>query len=489
MAFYHGIQIYQVPTALVPAQQVMSSLPVAWGAAPIHRLSPEAQALAMPGSLVLVYNETDAGDKLGISFQQDNFAVWGLSEVAFSEIALFNVAPMVFANLFDPTKHMTAVTTETVTMTGGQGQIAHPDVIGAEAFTPSGGGAAYVNGTDYSFDPIAGTITIIQGGAMPVSGDIEAAYTYADPSKITSADCIGGYDQATGITTGIALADQVFAQYRLVPAILLAPGFSEDPEVAAVMAAKAGSINDVFRAVAFIDIPSDGTDGITDYSKVPQYKVDNNLVSPDQYACWPKVGIGTQVFHMSTQAAGICANVDATNEQVPYASPSNKNLQMTQALVGGDPLWLDLGKANYLNSNGIVTALNFVGGWKLWGNRTACFPDDTDPKDNFLPSRRMMAWYGNQLTLTWWQKLDWPMTRRLVQTIVNSEQINLNSLTANQYLLGGRIEFRDDENATTDLMDGIITFHVYLGLAPPAEQIDFMLEYDPSYLATLFGST
>ena len=73
-----------------------------------------------------------------------------------------------------------------------------------------------------------------------------------------------------------------------------------------------------------------------------------------------------------------------------------------------------------------------------------------------------------------------------MQTLVNSEQIFLNSLTAGEALHGGRISFLQEENAVTDLMDGIIKFHVHLGLVPPAEQIIFDLEYDPNYIRTLF---
>ena len=39
---------------------------------------------------------------------------------------------------------------------------------------------------------------------------------------------------------------------------------------------------------------------------------------------------------------------------------------------------------------GIVTALNWEGGWRVWGNRTSDYPSSTDPKDTFIPNRRMM---------------------------------------------------------------------------------------------------
>ena len=52
-------------------------------------------------------------------------------------------------------------------------------------------------------------------------------------------------------------------------------------------------------------------------------------------------------------------------------SPSNKLLQIDSAvLADGTVVLLDLQQANYLNSNGIVTALNFIGGYVLWGDES-----------------------------------------------------------------------------------------------------------------------
>lgn len=56
-----------------------------------------------------------------------------------------------------------------------------------------------------------------------------------------------------------------------------------------------------------------------------------------------------------------------------------------------------------------------------------------------------------------------------------------------EIILGGRIVFSEDENPTTDLMDGIIRFHTYLTPPSPARQIVNTLEYDPAYLQNLFS--
>ena len=69
---------------------------------------------------------------------------------------------------------------------------------------------------------------------------------------------------------------------------------------------------------------------------------------------------------------------------------------MDSAVIGDDLSEVFMGpdQAAYLNGEGVITALNFIGGWKSWGNRTAAYPASTDPKDTFMPTRRMFNWVG-----------------------------------------------------------------------------------------------
>jgi phage tail sheath protein FI len=502
MAFFHGVRTRQVPTSLIPAARVNASLVMAFGTAPIHRLSPEAQAAAMPGNIILAFSNADAGQFLGIDSTNDNFGKWGLSEVAFSQFTLFGVAPVIFANVFDPNVHNKQVTNESLLFVQGTTTLANPDLIGNLTLTDTDS-VGYSEEVDYTINRVTGVVNVVENSpleaALAIQKVITAQYRYAAPELATPNDCIGGFDVATGISTGLELVEVAFPRFSMIPGILLCPNFSVDPTVAAIMSAKTQNINGVFNAVAFADIPSEdvtfagGTPnevaitGVTLFSNAPEYKNKNNLLSPDLYVCYPKVRFGSRTMNMSTQAAGIVAGVDSANGDIPFASPSNKNLQCQAAVSDGEEIWLSLTQANFLNANGITTALNFVGGWKLWGNRTAAFPAATDPKDVFLPSRRILAWYGNRLVLTWFQRVDFPINRRLIQTILNSEAISINSLTAAGAITGGRIEFNQEQNSILDLMDGKITFHVLLGLVAPAESIEFLLEYDPAYLETLFS--
>ena len=480
MSFYHGVEVKQIQTSIIPPRKISASIPVFIGCAPIHRITEQAQA-AKNGDVVLCHNNAAAVQALGYK-STDNFEKWGLSEAAYTMFVLYSCAPAVFINIYDPAVHKKTVLNEVVTIDSFTGQLQHDDVIISKICTMDG--IECKRNVDYSITKLTGKIKILRTGILQSAESVLATYTYAAPEMVTSDECIGGFDLKTSKTTGIQLVDRVFTQYRVLPGVIVAPGFSDDPSVAAVMATKSASINGIFRAIAVADLPKT----ITHCTQVPAYKTKKNLVQEDLIVCWPRAVFNNQVMRLSTLTAGVIANTDADHDDIPYVSPSNKSLQMQAATADGKTeLWLGPEEANSLNANGVVTALNFVGGWKLWGNRTACFPDVTDIKDTFISNRRMFAWYGNQLILTWWQKNDEPIGHRLAQTIVNSEQINLNSYESNGYILGGRIEFLEGENGTLDLMDGIVQFHINWSPQPPAERITFSLEYDPDYLSTLFG--
>ncbi len=80
------------------------------------------------------------------------------------------------------------------------------------------------------------------------------------------------------------------------------------------------------------------------------------------------------------------------------------------------------------------------------------------------------------------------MTKRLIKTIVQSAQLDLDGFTSREVILGGRIEFLEDENPVTDLLNGLLRFHFYIMPPIPAEGIEGVFELDPSYLSELFSA-
>jgi phage tail sheath protein FI len=188
---------------------------------------------------------------------------------------------------------------------------------------------------------------------------------------------------------------------------------------------------------------------------------------------------------MSTLVIGCLGRTDYANGDVPFMSPSNHAMPMDGLSWKGKEVILDIGQANYLNSNGIMTALNWIGGWRAWGNKTSAYPGNTDPKDCWIPVRRMFNWVTNEIILTYWQKVDLPIRPVLIDNICTGLNARLAGLVGAGYLLGGRVDWLQAENTRPDILDGKIQFHVYICPPTAAEEIRFVLEYDPGYFEML----
>lgn len=485
MAYRHGVYVTEVPTSVLPPTQATAGLPIVFGTSPINLASDPVEA----NKPILCYTYKEAVEQLGYSGDWENYT---LCEFMKSHFALYNVAPVVLVNVLDPKTHKESITpAESITFDSEEKAVFKKQgvLLSTIVVKSTDSSTTYVLNTDYTtaFNENGQTvITRIDTGSISKDDTLTAEYDYLDPTKVTANDIIGGVDSETGAYEGLELLNQVFPMFRLVPGMVVAPGWSHDPTVAAIMTAKAGNINGIFKCVALTDVP---TDTVKKYTDVASWKNTNNYVSHRQIVCWPLTKLGTEKIHLSAQLAGLICRTDAENDDIPCVSPSNKTLQANGAvLADGTEIALGPDQAAYLNGQGIITALNFVGGWKAWGNRTGAYPGvTTDPKDAFLPIRRMFDWVSNTLVLTTWQKIDNPITRRMAETVVDSANIWLNGLAAREFLLGGRVEFVPEENPDTDLMDGIIRFHLYLTPPSPAREIDYIVEYDLKYLEGLFG--
>lgn len=480
--FKHGIYPSEQATSLVAPVETNAALPVVYGTAPIHLASDPAAA----NRPVLCYGLDEAVAAQGYS---KDWSKYTLCEEMFAAFRTYNRSPIVLVNVLDPAVHKTAVAqTEKSINNDGTVILTDPVLINTLVIKKTASGDPLVKDVDYSVaynDDEECVISVLEDGALDGELKMFVAYDKVNPDAVTKDDIIGGIDVATGKSKGLETLNDVFPLLRLVPGNVLAPGWSHDPDVAAVMKAKASVINEVFSAEAIVDIP---TDSVKKYTDVPAWKNNNNYASELQIVGWPMGKVGDYKFHMSTIIMGTMMVTDSNNDDVPYNTPSNKDANITGiCLADGTEVILDLGKANYLNGNGIVTALNFAKGWTIWGNYTGCYPGNTDPKDAFIPIRRMFNWMKNNFVLTFWQKVDDPMNRRLVHTVVDTYNIMLNGLAAEGKILGGRIAFNDNENPLTNLIGGKMKFHVHQTPPPPAQEIDTVFEYDPTYFNTLFS--
>lgn len=472
MAYQHGIRTKQIETSISTPVTAGSGIAFVVGTAPVQAVNGAVNEPIMCNSYA------EAVKNLGYN---DNWEAYTLCEAIYSQFVLYGVSPVVFVNVLDPAKHKKAVA-ET------QYQVKDKQVkLPIEAIAETVKVTTYEKGVDYDLiytDENLILEILDSGNIAEDTGELAIAFDAVDPEQVTEKEIIGGYDVATNQYKGLELIDKVFAKYGIITDLIVCPKWSKKSTVAAVMATKCENINGIFEARAIIDLDAKE---VRSYGDTTARKKKDNFFSKYQILCWPMVKLGDKKFHLSTHAAGRMAKTDVDNDSCPAESPSNKLIKIDGAILeDGTELLLDLKEANYLNSQGIVTALNFIGGYVLWGNETACFPANTDVKDYFISISRMFGWVGNSVILTYWSKVDKKMTPRFVQSIVDSVNIWLNGLVAEGKLLGGRVEFKPEDNNLVDLMAGKATFHIYLTPPSPAKEIVFALEYDPGYVLAAF---
>jgi phage tail sheath protein FI len=486
--FKHGVSWADVPTSVISPVEAVPGVNVVFGSAPLHLVKTGRDRVNKP-NLFNSYEEAVAA--LGFS---NNWARYDICEHMDSLFVEFGMFPVVYVPVNDPTVGAVALAPTDLTLVNGSVDTLQELLAWTIVVKDDADAITYVEGDDYLLSLSANNTTIITRIA---TGDIPADNSgltlhgsTPSPTGVNAATVIGGINGTTGARTGLEVIEDVFQTTGVVPGVIICPAFSKDPTVAAVMEAKCENINGCFACTCLIDVD---TDTVKVASAVPAWKNSNNIVFARQQCLFGMPALvgsdgTTKKFNFASQQGPLLQWTDAyRGNGLPYHSPSNKNLRMN-ALLDNDngEIAMHLLDANYLNSQGIVTALNFVGGWRSWGNRTAAYPASSDVKDMFIPVRRMFDYIGNTIVLTLWQKVDEPGNRRLIDAIVNSLQLWLDGLAATDALLGARIEFRHDENPTTELLNGHFVFHVFIAVPTPAEWLDFRVEYYVPFVENLF---
>lgn len=467
----HGVFISEQATSASAPVVAESGIPFVIGGAPVQ----SADSPAAAGIPILCTSYDEALEKLGYS---DDWANYSLCEFMYSHFKLYGRQPVILCNMLDPGAMKEAVAAADKAVADHKIKLPIAAINDDTLLVKAEGeaGDPYEKDTDYStyYDGEYLVIELLSAGDCYAATKLSVAYNQVTPASVTT----------TIVATGLENIEKCLTTLGIVPDLICAPGFSEDTTVAATMATKAEGINGMFKAKALIDMSTAADGGADAYSEVAALKASNNFTDENEIVCWPLLKLGDKVFHMSTQLAGLMAQVDTEKGGVPYESPSNKAFKCDSLVVAaGTEAQLTLAQANILNAAGVVTALNHSGGWKCWGNYTACYPASTDVKDIFIPISRMFDWIGNTEIKTFWAKLDEPMNRRLIDSIMDSNHIWLNGLVGAGYMLGARAEFKASENPLDNLMNGIVKIHNYITPPGPAQEIDFVLEYDASYVS------
>ncbi len=481
MAYPHGIDIKENATSISAPITGTAGLQVVFGTAPVNLLADPYSAV---NKLIIAHSFAEAVANLGYSTDYENYTLCQSMDANFR---LFGVAPVIFCNVLDPAKHKTTQEETECELSDGQATLKVTGMLLDTVVVKAG--ETKISNENYitSFDDDGYVVvTLTAAGKTAVeTGRIKISGKKLDPAAVTETDIIGGYDSVTGEETGIELVRQVFPKFSMTPGLLLAPGWSHNALVAATLAAKCNEINGTFTCECLIDI---STENAKKYTDVEVEKQNLACISKHAILCWPMVAAMGKVFYYSAVLAALISYTDASNDDVPSLSPSNIKIAVSGAVLkNGTEVLLDQIQANDLNAVGVVTVLN-SNGWRSWGNNTACYPGNIDPKDRWIACRRFFSWHGNSFILSYFDRVDNPANYRLIEGLVDDENVRGNSLVAQGKAAGIRIEYKADENPVSQVLDGKIKFHQYLAPYTPAEFIENTLEFDPNMLkAALSG--
>lgn len=484
MADYrHGAYVQEVDSSLATPKENEAGLHVIFGTAPINMAAEPGKAA---NQLIMVNNYEEAIEKLGYS---EDFKNYTLCQAMDAYFKFFAVGPVVFCNVLDIQKHKKENTVKEYPVVSKQATLSEKGVLPDSLIVKTGTDTALIKDVDYitSFDSQGNlVITLLSSGQGAEETLLKITSVSIAPEMVTEADIIGGVDVETGKETGLELVRRVYPRCSRFPGLLIAPGWSQKKNVAAVMAAKCNEINGVFRCECIVDLD---TEVAKQYTDCESLKEENGLLSESMIVLWPKASKAGKSYFYSAVYGAMTAQTDADNDSVPTVSPSNQLLNIDGAVLeDGTEIDLDQPEANALNGKGIVTILNNEG-MRSWGNNTAAFPGVTEVKDRWISCRRAFSWWANSFIVTCREKVDDPGNYKLIETIVDAENIRGNSYVQREKFAGVKMEYKKSENTVDNLLEGKIVVKQYLAPFTPAEYILNVLSFDPTLLENALGGS
>ena len=467
------------------------------GTAPVHTLSLADGESYNVNKPVLVQNIAEAKKYFGYS---DDWASYTLCEAMHHFFESKGIGPLVLINVLDPTKSAhKASSSGTVSKTPVNNIITIPNaesiilesvVVKTSAQTPE----TKTKGTDYTISYSSAKKTITINGITNLgTSALSITYDSVNPAGVTSEDVIGASD-GQGTNTGIFAVKNVYQLTGVIPAYMIAPGFSSIPAVHTAMYQMSQKVNGHWDLWLFVDLPIlDGSTPITMDSAVT-WKNANGYNHPNETVYFPMIqGTDGSKYHLSVIAAANFLELLADNEGIPFHSASNTDAPIVEKLwlgAGGtDKVFDDEIINEKLNKNGIASAA-FVGGrWAIWGAHAADYNQEDADSVNVAETNRMMLFYvSNDFQARRPRDVDQPLTRNDIDSIVAEEQNRLDALKAMGALIFGEASMDADSLANSDVYSGDFVFEFRVTTTPLAKSLKAIVSWVDDGFSTYFAS-
>lgn len=454
-----------------------NTIPIYIGVAPVHRVLDSNNKVNRP---ILISNLEEAQVELGYS-DNDDFNKYTLSSSIFAHFKnkVQPLGPIILINVLDPKVNKVEV------------QSAETSVLNKKIILGENTIADTINieekqlDVDYKVDTDFITGNVIITFITEVGSTVSLSYSTVTINT-TNQDIIGTYDSNTGERKGLYCIQTIYEDLNIAPNILCVPKYGKDIAVRNKLLELSKNIGGQWDSIIYTDLDT----SISNYTQAIESKNENGLYSIDEKLCWPMGKMQGRNVFMSVIAIVRTQQTDVKNSGVPCESPSNKAIDIS-GLVNdsGKDIKLNIEIANKLNSKGITTGLFYGGKWVLWGPHMSNFEHGktNKPEEMFDVNRRMDIYLNNDFKKRNAEKVDSPMTRNDIDSLLNTEQIRLNALVSEGKLLYGTIEFRNSNNTISDLMQGDFTFDTLTTSSIPAKSLTQRVQYTSQGIKDILG--
>ena len=468
------------------------------GTAPVQNLLPDSDGNWPVNKPILVRDIKEAKKYFSYS---DDWTKYTLCEAMHVFLEINGIGPLVLVNVLDPktTHKASAVTTKSLTPANGRIIIADAEDIILNSIvvkTQDSPPVTKVKGTDYTtfYNQAKKTITIqeLTAGALGTSA-LTVEYYLVTPNTVSDTDIIGATDNL-GTNSGLYAIKSVYNECGVIPAILMAPGWSELPSVHAAMASVSLKINGHWDAWMFTDIPLvDNSTPIT-LTTAKIWKDANGYTKKNETVSFPMaLGTDGKKYHISVLRCANFMSLLADNDGIPYHTASNTPVSNIANL------WMGTGAVNKvfddqiinenLNQNGICS-IAFVGGrWVIWGAHAAEYDQDNGDVINVSETNYMMLFYlSNNFQARRPHDVDQPLSANDVLSIVAEEQARLDALVKIGALTYGKATIDTSKVAKSDMYNGDFLFIFDITTTPIAKSLTVMVNWVEDGFETYFAA-